>query len=176
MIHDAPSRAPGHASVALGSPYTLRPSVPADFEFVFEVNKANMRAIVEMLRPWDDESEREEMRSFFSPGIDRVIVVDSEDAGHLRVSEEPTRTHLRMIALLPRWQRLGIGTRIIRDLMHASHERGVPLTLWVSELNHGALRLYRRLGFKALRSVHFGPKGVKIEMSVEAPARGSARS
>jgi len=145
--------------------YQLREAVPADFDFVFRLNEANMRPIVDTLRGWNDEREREDMHRFFAPGADSIIVVDGRDAGHLKVEEEATRTHLRMISLSPERQRQGIGTTIIVDLMRAAHGRGVPLTLWVSALNHRAIRLYQRLGFVAVRSVDFGAKGVKIEMA-----------
>jgi GNAT superfamily N-acetyltransferase len=155
--------------------YVLRASVPSDFAFVFEVNRSTMRPLVEKLRGWDDDKERAEMHRFFEPGRDCIIVVSGQDAGHLRAEEEVTRTHLRMIALLPQWQGRGIGSDIVRDLMRSTHERGVPLTLWVSALNHGALRLYQRLGFEVVRSVNFGDKGIKFEMSVWPGTRSHIR-
>ena len=146
--------------------YELRVSHPADLDFVFALNETTMRPLVEVLRGWDPAKERAEMQRFFSPGFDSIIVVDAHDAGHLKVEEEATRTHLRMIALLPKWQRQGIGTQIIRDLMHSAHARGVPLTLWVSALNHDARRLYERLGLQVKRAVDFGARGLKLEMGV----------
>jgi GNAT superfamily N-acetyltransferase len=146
--------------------YELRVSHRADFEFVFALNETTMRPLVELLRGWNEAKERAEMLRFFSPGSDSIIVVDGQDAGHLKVEEDATRTHLRMIALLPSWQGKGIGTQIIRDLMYAAHARSVPLTLWVSALNHRAQSLYERLGFQVMRAVDFDGRGVKIEMGV----------
>lgn len=167
-VHDREDRAadvPEMARIRSGVRYELRVSVPADFEFVFALNETVMRPLVEVLRGWNEEQERADMRGFFSPGFDSIVVVGGADAGHVKVEEEVARTHLRMIALVPRWQRQGIGTQIIRDLMRSTHARGVPLTLWVSALNDGALRLYQRLGFEAIRSVDFGARGMRIEMA-----------
>ena len=47
--------------------YTLRPSEQDDFEFVFQLNKTNMRRYVELLRGWDDDAERAAMRHQFQP-------------------------------------------------------------------------------------------------------------
>ena len=38
------------------TPYGLRPATA--FEFIFQLNKANMRRYVELLRGWDDAAER----------------------------------------------------------------------------------------------------------------------
>lgn len=40
------------------TPYGLRPATAEDFEFIFQLNKANMRRYVELLRGWDDAAER----------------------------------------------------------------------------------------------------------------------
>ncbi len=55
---------------------TLRESNEDDFEFVFQLNKANMQKYVQMLRGWDDEAEREDMRRHFRSGTDQIIIVD----------------------------------------------------------------------------------------------------
>ena len=51
------------------------------------------------------------------------------------------------LAILPHWQRRGIGTRILEDLVRESRHAGVDLSLRVVKGNP-ALRLYSRLGFE----------------------------
>jgi ribosomal protein S18 acetylase RimI-like enzyme len=147
--------------------YTLRAAKADDFEFVFQLNKANMRGYVEQLRGWDDEAERADMRRHFQPGAEQIIVFDGQDIGRLAVTRHPDRIDLRHIELLPQYQRQGIGTAIIQALLREARQAHLPATLMVLKLNP-AQRLYERLGFRTVEQIDAGPKGIKCRM--EAPA------
>ena len=69
--------------------YTLRKSKETDFEFVFQLNKADMRRSVELLRGWNEDAERDDMRRHFVTGKDQIIVVDGRDVGRLAVDRYP---------------------------------------------------------------------------------------
>jgi ribosomal protein S18 acetylase RimI-like enzyme len=66
------------------------------------------------------------------------------------------------IALLPEYRGMGIGTRLLRDLISESEESGKPLSIHVERFNP-ALRLYERLDFRTVED-----KGVYLLM--ERPA------
>lgn len=149
--------------------YTLRPSEPGDFEFVFQLNKTNMRKYVEQLRGWDDEAERADMRRQFQPGTDSIILIQGQRVGILAVDHYPSRIDLRHIEILPDYQRRGLGTAVIRDILAKARQLQVPVTLIVSQLNSNAKRLYERLGFHTVEAVDTGLKGVKCRMSTAAP-------
>ena len=49
---------------------------------------------------------------------------------------------------MPLWHNQGLGTRLIRGLLHLGRQDGVEVaTVSVNEPNHGARLLYERLGF-----------------------------
>ena len=56
------------------------------------------------------------------------------------------REHIADIALLPEFRGVGIGTRLIEQVIAAADLRGVPTTIQVDRSNR-AQRLYARLGF-----------------------------
>lgn len=144
--------------------YALRRSVAADFEFVFQLNKANMRRYVEPLRGWDDDAERDDMRRHFLPGTDQIVVGGGRDVGRLAVDRYPDRIDLRHIELLPEYQGRGIGTKIIRDILVEARGLSVPVTLTVLSINP-AKRLYESLGFVTVGETDAGVKGLKCRMS-----------
>lgn len=147
--------------------YGLRPASAEDFEFVFQLNKANMRRYVELLRGWDDDAEREDIRAGFQPGVDQIITVSGEDVGRLRVERYRDCIEIRHIEILPGYQGRGIGSEIIRDVLREAREAGLPVVLTVLSLNHPARRLYERLGFREVERFDAGPKGIKIRMRAD---------
>lgn len=66
------------------------------------------------------------------------------------LDEYPAHLH---IDLLPETQGQGVGRKLIRELLAALQERGVPgVHLGVSPQNTGAVAFYHRLGFRPLSS------------------------
>jgi ribosomal protein S18 acetylase RimI-like enzyme len=56
--------------------------------------------------------------------------------------------HLNLLAVRPEFQRLGLGTRLIRWLEESAHVAGIrAIHLEVRARNQQARRFYRRLGF-----------------------------
>ncbi len=56
--------------------------------------------------------------------------------------------HLNLLAVRPEFQRLGLGTRLIRWLEESAHVAGIrAIHLEVRARNQHARRFYRRLGF-----------------------------
>lgn len=127
--------------------YWLRPSTVDDFEFVFQLNKINMRHYVEQLRGWDDVAESCDMHRKFHPGCNQIIVIDGDDAGIFGVNRNANIIELRHIEILPKYQRLGVGTALISNLLHEAQQAKLPVMLYVLKMNP-ARNLYERLGFK----------------------------
>jgi ribosomal protein S18 acetylase RimI-like enzyme len=121
---------------------TLRDATEKDFNFVFELNKTNMRKYVEETREWDDEKEKEDLKSKFSPELDKIIQIDRKDVGVLRAIDKGDELSLDHIELLSEHQRKGIGTQLIKSLINS----GKKISLKVRK-NNPAVKLYQRLGF-----------------------------
>lgn len=81
--------------------------------------------------------------------------MDGKDAGRLSVSTAESGIHVIDIALLPAARGLGLGARILREILASAEASGKPVTLHV-ERSSPARRLYERLGFRTVeeRGLH----------------------
>ena len=81
----------------------------------------------------------------------RTVVVSEEDGvvvGVLTTSEEPTRSWIDQLYVLPGWNGRGIGTRLLQNA-HATLDK--PIHLFTFQENTGARRFYERNGYKAVQ-------------------------
>lgn len=124
----------------------LRPATSDDFDFAFHVHCAAMREVVERTYGWDEEFQAQCFVDRFDPAEREIIRFNDRDVGVLSVETRDGHLFLRMIAILPAYQRRGIGTTIIRRLQSEARKRGIPVTLQVLKTNR-ARALYERLGF-----------------------------
>jgi len=122
-----------------------------------------MRKYVDVLRGWQDDVEREDMRKHFQPGVDKIIVANGRDIGRLSVAQGSDCVHLRHMEIDPEYQRRGIGTAVIQDILRAARKASLPTTLTVLDINP-AKRLYKRLGFEVVEILDCGEKGMKCVM------------
>jgi ribosomal protein S18 acetylase RimI-like enzyme len=125
-----------------------RPAVDTDFEFLYALHEAAMRVYVEeTFGSWDETFQRAYFRQHFTPAEVNILQVEGQDVGMLRVQERTEETFLAGFEILPRWQRRGIGTRVLRALVADAAGRGKPVALKVLKTNIAARSLYQRLGF-----------------------------
>ena len=147
---------------------SLRPSVDADRELLFEIYAATRAEELAPL-PWDDDAKR----AFLTQQFDAqdsyykqhrpdaaydVIVVDGRPAGRLYVDRGSDQILVMDIALLPEFRDRGLGTSLLRDLMDEAEAAGKPLVVHVEQFNP-ARGLYERLGFRQT-----GDVGIYVEM------------
>ena len=76
----------------------------------------------------------------------RIIVCDGCDVGMAKVDRAPEIWKLIQIQILPEWQKRGIGTRIISEIVAEAGEASAGVELSVLKSNP-AQELYRRMGF-----------------------------
>ncbi len=125
----------------------LRLAAESDFERVFAITMATMRAYVEATwGVWDDAEHRSRIRATFDLSTHRLVHVDGQLAGLLAVEEHPDHVQLLKVFLLPPFQGRGTGTRLVRQVMAQADAQGRSLRLRVLRVNP-AQRLYLRLGF-----------------------------
>ena len=60
------------------------------------------------------------------------------------------RIHLHHIAVLPEWQRRGIGRKLTELSIGFARKTGTQIKLEVHQSNKGAVKIYRELGFRYL--------------------------
>lgn len=125
---------------------TLRATTEGDADFLYHVLKATMQTYVHLTWDWTEADQRARFRAEFEPGKDQIVVLAGQDIGVICVEEGESEVFLDKIYILPAYQRQGIGTHLIRDVLERAFQDGLPVRLRVLKVNP-ARKLYERLGF-----------------------------
>ena len=127
----------------------LRPARPEDAAFARRLYFATNRWIVERLIGWDEARESERFASEFRPEEAQIILLDSVPIGWMQAGEAEGALQLKQICLDPAYQRRGIGTMLLQELIAAAEAKALPVELTVARINL-AVGLYARLGFRVV--------------------------
>ncbi len=157
---------------------TLHPIEPADLP-VLEALDASTRADEMALVPWPAEMvqaflqdqfrlQHQHYQAHYPDAAFELVQVDGAPAGRRYVARTPGEINLIDIALLPAFRGLGIGRRLMAELVEESDRTGLPIGLHV-ERNNPVLDWYRRLGFAAQ-----GEHGIYLRMLRPPRREGTA--
>ncbi|MBV8131981.1 MAG: GNAT family N-acetyltransferase [Alphaproteobacteria bacterium] len=106
-----------------------------------------MTAIIEALN-LDMARQRESFREQWQLAEVRIITTAGNDVGWLQTMPVGDAIFLGQLYLEKRFQRQGIGSRIVRAVIDEAAREGKAVTLGVVKINP-ARQLYERLGFRA---------------------------
>lgn len=138
----------------LSSEISTRPSENSDLDFCLRLYVESRKDEVEAFG-WNEEkgiaflrmqfAARERAYLFQFPGlVDEIILEAGSPVGRILTSIDGDTLLLVDIAIFTDRQGLGIGAVIIRELQTRAAKR---MFLRVNKDNHGAIELYRKLGF-----------------------------
>jgi GNAT superfamily N-acetyltransferase len=134
---------------------TFRAASDDDRLFIESVFFDAHRWLIEELFGWrGDDVERQKFAEAYDQANTSIVLVDGRPAGWLTVSRRLDEISLDEIFLSSAWQNQGIGTLLIGQLVDEARAAKVPLRLATAKINP-AVRLYRRLGFLAVRESGF---------------------
>lgn len=146
----------------------LRPARAADFEFFFHQHEQTFGPYVRQVWGWDDDDQRAHLHRALDIDATQVIVVDSVDLGRLTLGTLDDDTYIGLIEIAADHQRRGIGARIVHGIRDAAGVEGKGVRLHVLAVNHGAQKLYRRLGFSEVGREGTTP-AIRIQMRAHPP-------
>ena len=137
--------------------YSLRPITEDDLPFLRQVY-ASTRKMELDLTDWGDEqktqfitmqfeAQHQHYQQHYSDAEFYVIEVDGNDIGRLYRLDQRHDIRIVDIAILPEYRGVGVGSRILNDIIAEGESQGIPVSIHV-ELNNPAMSLYRRLGFE----------------------------
>jgi ribosomal protein S18 acetylase RimI-like enzyme len=144
-------------------PLSVRPAVPQDSEFVYDLIYQVMYDQLFADR-WDptlrrhllDMQVRNKLGSHMMvhPQADHaIIMLDDQAVGRLMIDRSGEFHHLVDISVLPKYRGAGIGTRIVLGLCMEAEMVGKNVRLYVSVTNPRARELYHRLGFRVIEDM-----------------------
>jgi ribosomal protein S18 acetylase RimI-like enzyme len=145
---------------------TLRPVGGNDDEFLLSVYASTRAQEMAMVR-WSAEQKEAFVRAQFTaqsehyaaehPRADHDVICREEVAvGRVYVDRNSEVLHILDITILPQYQRLGIGSTVLRRLMQeaSAGESAKPVTIYIETFNPGQ-SLFRKLGFEAVSESGF---------------------
>jgi len=129
-------------------PYTLRPYIKDDFEFVYQTKKAAYQRYVEKLwGAWDEQKQRSFFADFIKNFQNSLLIIESENAPigiyHGNMIDENTY-EIGNIIIVPQYQRNGIGQHILQDIIKQHSKCKIQLQVFK---DNPAINLYKRLNF-----------------------------
>jgi len=128
----------------------LVPAQHEDLPMLEELMNLTIRPWVEVtFDRWNPAMARESIQDDVVNQRASLVLVDEEVAGVLAIRDEPQRLHIEKIYIHPDFQRRGLGTSLLSDLI--ARAAGRPVTLRVLLVNP-ARALYERLGFVVTRT------------------------
>jgi len=126
---------------------SLRAATSDDYDFLYRLHRSTFREPVAKIWGWEEERQQRRFREHFDPDRRQIIQVGGEDAGAVGFEDKGDHIFLQYIALIPEYQRRGIGSRLIESVIDEGRKCGKPVRLQVLRTNQVAIELYERLGF-----------------------------
>jgi len=132
----------------------LRPVRPDERDFFFAVRRGAFREYAEAaFGPWDDVKQRASADRDVGELSIEIVERDGAPIGYQIVERHADHWFLDEIALADGERGRGVGTELVKAIMTAARDAGMPLRLSVLHVNP-AQRLYARLGFRVTRIEH----------------------
>lgn len=141
-------------------PFELRPVTTADEPFLYrlycttredEMNAANFSPEQrEQFLRMQFTAQKTHYETFFPESVHRIITTENNPIGREYVYRSDVEILLLDLVLLPEFCGCGIGTVLLERLFDESRATQIPVRLHALKYNNRALKLYERMGFRAI--------------------------
>ena len=127
----------------------LQQATAEHYDFALQLYLLTLRPYMQEFMVWDEQEQRAIFAAQWKREEVKIISVDDKDAGWFQVAELPTEIRLQKFFVSPPWQRSGIGSEVLGNLLATWRPTGKKIVLRVLK-NNPARRLYERLGFSVI--------------------------
>jgi len=127
--------------------FTLRQANKDDAPLFYRVIDRTMREFI--ISTWGAWNEKRVQHESYEKSRDpnaRIVQVFDTSVGVFVVKRCPTHIQLEQIYILPEYQRMGIGTALLNNLIAEASQSKIPVYLRVMAVNP-AKNFYERFGF-----------------------------
>jgi ribosomal protein S18 acetylase RimI-like enzyme len=133
-------------------PFILRQATVNDAPLFYSVIDRTMREfIIVTWGAWNESRVQSESAETSRSPNAQVIQIGDIPVGVFVVARYTTYIQLEQIYLLPEYQRVGIGTTLLNNLIEEASQSKIPIRLRVMTINP-AKQLYERVGFVVTES------------------------
>ena len=130
--------------VSMPEPWSLRPCVLQDLEYVVAVKERALRSELERLGVWSPERSRQRVAAAFSLLSTRIIESQGRPVGSISLRRRDDDRWLELFYLEPHLQGRGLGTAVLEQVLTELRDHVVRLDVLQGS---PARRLYERHGF-----------------------------
>lgn len=123
-----------------------RQAKQSDYAWLYNLKVASMRDYVDAVYGWDETIQKDFFDKDFRPDKITIITADGSDAGMFEIDSDEDGYFLKRIEIHPTFQRCGIGSQVIGDILRMASVERKHVRLMVFRVNP-ARALYERLGF-----------------------------
>ncbi len=102
--------------------YNLRQASESDKARIFESYRITVGPYVAQAWGWDESFQHKNFWTYHPLEDFKIIELDNSFVGGLHIEEEESDLVIRMIFLLPDFQRLGIGSQLLTDLLSQARQ------------------------------------------------------
>ena len=96
---------------------------------------------------WDQVKEDRQFREQLHLSSTRIIIDEGNSVGFYMTCDEGHDLDLHTVCIVPEYQRHGLGTVVVRQIIAQAQKSKRGVALSVLKENLGARLLYQRLGF-----------------------------
>jgi ribosomal protein S18 acetylase RimI-like enzyme len=126
----------------------LRQAKDKDLPFLADIFlRAMVNHVTAARGYWDEAKEHAQFLEQLQLEQTQVVERDGVRIGFFMTAERGQDIELHTLCIAPEYQRHGLGTTIMRQLMEAAFDRKRSIVLSVLKVNTAALSFYTRLGF-----------------------------
>ena len=148
--------------------YHLKPATEADRAWLEELRRSVYQELfVATWGAWNEARHRRHCDECWERGNICTVEVKGERVGMIQVHEDGGGFEVGEIQILPAHQGLGIGSRLLEDVVARAHAQDRKVSLSTGLKNIRAVELYERLGFR-----HVAQSDTHFHLESKPPARG----
>ena len=126
---------------------SIRAALAEEKPAIWQLYESAMKPHIEAIWGWDAAWQIADFDKAFSASSTYTVEVDGGFSGYVQLDLGTVENYLRMILLLPRFRSLGIGARLLAEILRVSRHDGRNLYLRVFRTNVAAKRFYEREGW-----------------------------
>ncbi|WP_291143871.1 GNAT family N-acetyltransferase [Flavobacterium sp. UBA7680] len=130
-----------------------RKALETDMDYLLQLRKETMSEhLINSGIVSNDEDQLLRINYLFDQA--KIVVLDNENVGLLKLDEKENRIEIVQIQIDPKFQKKGLGQQIIKEVIKNALAEKKELVLSVLKANP-AKELYERLGFKIIDEDEF---------------------
>jgi|GEM_PF-719069 len=134
-----------------GQIYILKIATQEDYNFIYNLNKANIEDyVIKTWGNWNEDFQSEFFSRYFQTIEFQIIVVNDKNVGIVAFSRSEKSIVIDEIQILPEYQNKGIGTLILSDIIADAQKAKIEINLRVLKVNNIAQNFYNKLGFEKI--------------------------